>query len=90
MKKKTYAELAREIKELKSQMVHSYAFASQMIDKTSDKYMMASGVMLELTAIGGKKLIEPVMIKDGLSQETIEAIKADIKKSYDLTLMFKV
>ena len=51
---------------------------------------MSSGVLLELTGIGGKEFILPVMILDGLSKKTIDAIKEDIKRSYDLAVMHKV
>lgn len=50
---------------------------------------MGSGVLLELTFIGGKEAISPVVIKDGLSAETIAAIKADIRRSYELAVAFK-
>jgi hypothetical protein len=90
MANKSYAQLEREVKELKAQLSCTYAFANQSIDKTSTDYLMCSGVLLELTGIGGKEFINPVMIKDGLSKTTIAAIKEDIKRSYDLSVMFKV
>jgi hypothetical protein len=81
---------ARKILELESQLAHRYHFANQTIDKCSTKHLMASGVLLQLTGVGGKELINPVMIKDGLSTETIEAIKKDLKRSYDLAIMYAV
>jgi len=33
--------------------------------------------------------MEPTLIRDGLSPETIAAIKADLKRSYDLAIQFK-
>ncbi|MDI1362565.1 hypothetical protein [Methylotenera sp.] len=88
--KPTKLQLLRENLELKAQMAHAYHFATASIDRTSTKHLMASGVLLQLSGIGGKELIHPVMIKDGLSDETIAAIKADLKRSYDLAVMFKV
>ena len=79
-------KLARQCMELKSQLVHQYHFAQQAIDKASVERMMGSGVILTLTALGGKELVEPVMIKDGLSPETIVAIKRDLYRSYDLAI----
>lgn len=84
------AKQARQILELESQLAHRYQFANIAIDKTGTDRLMASGVLLQLTGIGGKELINPVMIKDGLSKETIEAIKKDLKRSYDLTVMYTV
>jgi hypothetical protein len=88
--KKTRAQLEREILELTAQLAHVYEFANQSIDKASQRHRMASGVLLQLSAVGGKNIIDPVMIKDGLSDDTIAAIKADLKRSYDLAIMFRM
>lgn len=82
-------DLERRIKELEAQLVHRYAFGAQTIDKASMSKLMGSGVILTLTALGGKAIIEPVCIKDGLSDETINALKVDFRRSYDLAVMFK-
>lgn len=87
--KKTRAQLERQVLELESQLAHRYEFARLEIDRAGTAKMMASGVLLQLTAVGGKEIINPVMIKDGLSDETIAAIKADLTRSYDLAVMFK-
>lgn len=84
------AKQMRQILELESQLAHRYHFAHSAIDKTSMDRLMSSGVLLQLTGVGGKELINPVMIKDGLSKETIEAIKKDLKRSYDLAIMYAV
>lgn len=80
--KKTKNELKQEIKELKAQLAHTYHFVSISLSKAGTDRMMGSGVMLELTALGGRQLIIPVMIRDGLSKETIVAIQKDIIRSY--------
>lgn len=87
--KPTKAQLARKVKELEAQLASSYHFAGCTIDKASTDYLMASGVLLELTFLGGRQAITPVVIKDGLSKETIAAIKADMRRSYDLAVQFK-
>lgn len=87
--KKTRQQLERQILELESQLAHVYAFAMTEIDRASTKHRMASGVLLQLSGVGGKDIINPVMIKDGLSDATIAAIKADLARSYDLAVMFK-
>ena len=66
-----------------------YAFASQQISGAGTEKRMASGVLLQLTGIGGKEIIPPVMIKDGLSGETIDAIKKDLVRSYNLATTFE-
>ena len=87
--KPTREDLERKIKELESQLVHRYSFGAQTIDRASMLKLMGSGVILTLTAIGGKEIIEPICIKDGLSDETITALKADFLRSYNLAVMFK-
>lgn len=85
----TKADLQRKVKELEAQLVHQYHFATRTIDRASIRKTMGSAVILELTFLGGAKVFEPVAIKDGLSDETIAAIKADLKRSYELTVEFK-
>lgn len=88
--KKTRAQLERQILELESQLAHRYQFANAEIDRASTAHRMASGVLLQLSAIGGKDIINPVMIKDGLSDATIAAIRTDLKRSYDLAVTYAV
>ena len=85
-KKPTYAQLERQNAELIAGLnaVHKNALAS--LKKASTSVRMASGVMLQLTAVGGADIIPPVMIRDGLSDDTIEALKRDVKRSLDLTM----
>ena len=85
----TKADLWRKVKELEAQLAHQYHFATRTIDKAGEKHCAGSAVILELTFLGGIKVIEPVAIKDGLSEETIAAIKADLKRSYERTVEFK-
>jgi hypothetical protein len=83
------AKQQRQILELEAQLAHSYHFAAATVDKASGNYLMASGVLVQLTGVGGKEIMCPIMIKDGLSLETVAALKADIIRSYDLATMFK-
>lgn len=89
MKKPSYAELQRKIIELESQLVHRYAFASKEIDKASVDRLMASGAVITISALGGRVLVEPVCIRDGLSNDTIKALKADLLRSYELANLHK-
>lgn len=47
---------------------------------TKDKYM-ASGLIIQISDLGGKSIVEPTVILDGLSTELINALRADIKES---------
>lgn len=90
MKKKTYKELERALLEAQGSTLLSYKFAYEKLDKLSTDYLMGSGILLQLTGIGGRELINPVLIRDGLSKETIEFIKKDLKRSSELTELFKI
>jgi len=87
--KPTRAELERKLIEALAGQAHVYGFASREINKASTEHMIASGVVLTLTALGGREIIKPVLIRDGLSNETIEAIRRDLTRSYEAVLMFK-
>lgn len=83
------ANLQRELMEAKAQLTHRYHFASTEIEKFDISRCNGSGVILELSVLGGGRRIEPVMIRDGLSQETIAAIQADLRRSYELSIELK-
>lgn len=83
-KKPTYQELLRKTAELAGQLAGAYKRAGRDLPKASMEHLMASGVLLQLTALGGRELIEPVLIRDGLSPETIEALRADLHRSFVL------
>ena len=82
--KKTRAQLQRKILELESQLIHVYHAADHYLGAIKPGSYLASGVVLQLTALGGKEVIPPVMIKDGLSPETIAAIRRDLVRSYSV------
>ena len=86
VKKPTYQELLRKNTELAGQLAGAYKRASRDLPKASTAHLTASGVLLQLTVLGGRQLIEPVVIRDGLSLETIEAIRADLHRSFELAI----
>lgn len=88
-KAKTREELKRENVELKAQLVHNYHYAQKAIEKASTDNLMGSACVLHLTVLGGREIYQPFAIRDGLSAETITAIKNDLKRSYDLAVSFK-
>jgi hypothetical protein len=82
-------ELERKLREAEAGQAHVYHFASQTIDKASTNSLMGSGVIITLTVLGGREIFDPVMIRNGLSKETIEALKADFVRSYEDAVEFK-
>lgn len=87
-KTKTRADLQRENMELRAQLAHVYHFAGTEIHKAGDR-LMGSGVLLQLHALGGRELINPVVIRDGLSTDTIAALQRDFARSYEGAIVFK-
>lgn len=92
-KKITKAErikaLERQVVEAVAGQVHNYHFADRGLDKASTESLAASGVIITLTVLGGRELIPPTMLRDGLSHELIAALRTDFKRSYDLATKFK-
>lgn len=90
MKKLTYKQLELKLAEALASSPTRYNIAHGNIKNANTDKLMGSGVLISIQGIGGKHIIDPVLIRDGLSNETIEAIKNDIKRSYDLAVMYKV
>lgn len=86
-KSQRLAKALGDNKELEAQLVHKYHFSSHNLDKTVNR--TASGVIITIEALGGQLLVGPVLIKDGLSKETADALRKDIKRSYDLAISLK-
>ena len=85
----TKAVLKRKLTEALAGQAHVYHFAGCELQKLSTDKLMGSGVIITMTVLGGRPGMEPTLIRDGLSPETIAAIKADLKRSYDLAIQFK-
>jgi hypothetical protein len=88
-KRETKATLERKIKELEAQLSATYHFADANLKQVASKNYTGSAVIVEITALGGCEVLQPVAIRDGLSKETITALRADIARSYELAIMFK-
>lgn len=80
------ATAERKAGEYLAGQVHQYHAADHYLGSASIDKMMASGVILQLTALGGREIVQPVLIRDGLSNETIEAIRNDLRRSYLLAV----
>lgn len=84
--KPTRAELSRRILELEGQLAGAYGRADRALENAGDA-LHASGVLLQLTALGGRPIVEGVVIVDGLSAATIAALRGDLRRSYTLATM---
>lgn len=82
-------DLERQLKEALAGHAHVYHSAHRALDKASTKNLMGSAVIVTLTGIGGREICNPVLIRDGLSEETLAALKADLVRSYEVAVAFK-
>lgn len=80
------ATLERKLFEARAQYAATLGAAFDALPKAASDYH-ASGVILELTAIGGKVIMPPVMIRDGLSLAAVKALQADIARSFELATL---
>lgn len=85
--KETKAQLRWKLKAAEAQQIHNHHFADVNLAKLTG--FEGSAVILEIHALGGKALIPAVAIRNGLSPETIAAIRADLRRSYEYATEFK-
>lgn len=80
------AAMAVELLQHKAQDIGTLFRAHAALAKLGKDRYMASGVIVSVTNLSGKPLVEPVLIADGLSRDTIDALRRDVKASYDYRL----
>lgn len=83
------ADLERKLEEARAHHIYRHHFASKALDKLGTDRLLGSGVVLSLTKVGGEMPFEPVMICNGLSKETIAALKADLVRSFNYATEMK-
>jgi len=72
----------------KASLIHNYFFAGEKLIKLNKDRMMGSGVILSIADLNGKLIVEPIMIKDGLSKESINSLLDDFQYSYNKATEF--
>lgn len=81
-KKPTYAQLQQRIIDLEAQSSWRIASTLKDIDKAGDN-LFASACVITIHSLGGNFIVKPTAVRDGLSSSTIDAIKADLRRSAD-------
>lgn len=89
VKQPSVKQLKQKIIELEAQLAFRIPAAMEALEKASERHMMASACILRITALGGREIVEPVAIRDGLSQESIIALQNDLKRSWVITTIRK-
>lgn len=82
-------ELEKTLSDTSACLIHRYHFDTRSIDKVSQNKLTGSAAILTISIYKGDVVVGPVAIKDGLSDATIAAIKADLLRSYNLAIEFK-
>lgn len=80
------AQLTKDLLQYKAMDIMNLVAAHRNVKKASKQHYMASGVIVTITNLSGVNIVDPVLIADGLSDETIAALQADIKAHYDYRL----
>lgn len=82
---KELGDANRRVFELRAQLASAAGNAFDALPKASDFH--ASAVILHITALGGREVVAPVAIRDGLSQKAVEALQEDLRRSFELATM---
>lgn len=80
------AELQRKLWLQNAQDVGTYSAAQNELHAMAKRDFTASGVIIQIQDLSGKKLLSPVMIADGLGGATLEQISRDIFESHQRRL----
>lgn len=87
--RKTRQQLLTKVAELEAQLASTYHFASVQLDRAGSQVHQASAVIVRLTSLGGKEVTPPFAVLDGLSPATIDALRADILRSWHKATEFR-
>ena len=83
------AELENKLRSAEAFQIHKLHFASYALDRLSTDNMHGSGVIISITSITGEPLVEPTVISGGFSPETVAALQADMRRSFEKHTEFK-
>ena len=82
-------DLIGKVDQYKASLIHTYHFAGNELLKCGNDRYMASGLIVEIKNLSGKAVVMPFMVKDGLSNETINALLDDMQRSFNSSVEFK-
>ena len=82
-------ELERKLFVAQASQIYRHHFASKALDRLNTDKFMGSGLIVTVTYLSGEQAFEPVMICNGLSKETVAALKADLARSFNYATEMK-
>lgn len=80
--------LKRKLREAEAFQVHQLHFAADTLKKFAVDRIAGSAVILEVSSVGGKTVLGPVAV-NGFSADTIAALTADLRRTYQDRTEFK-
>lgn len=78
--------IKREIEFLKSQDITTLKESFDNLKKIKDKTYFASAITITIKDIAGNEIIAETAIFDGFTNETVEQLQAEIKRTQDLRI----
>lgn len=78
--------IKRELEFLKSQDITTLKDSFDNLKKIKDKRYFASAITITIKDIAGNEIIAETAIFDGFTNETIEQLQAEIKRTQDLRI----
>lgn len=83
------AELQRKLVETEAQLTFKLGVADVALEEARTEHLKGSGVVLSLAVLGGRELIRPTLIRNGLSDDTVAALRRDLLRSYEIATSHK-
>lgn len=78
--------IKRELEFLKSQDITTLKDSFDKLKKIKDKTYFASAITITIKDIAGNEIIAETAIFDGFTNETIEQLQLEIKRTQDLRI----
>jgi outer membrane protein TolC len=75
----------QRVHDLRAQLASAIGTAFDALPKAMECH--GSAVILTVTALGGREIVPPVAIRDGLSPATVAAIQKDLRRSFELATL---
>ena len=88
-KRERIAVLERRLREEEAHQIHNYHFGSAALGAANMAKMQGSSVIITVSGLGGRIIVGPTAILNGLSDETIAALKADMARSFEYATELK-
>ena len=82
-------DLIGKVDQYKASLIHVYHFAGNELLKCNNDRFMGSGLIVEIKSLKGDTVVMPFMVKDGLSNTTINSLLDDMQRSFNSSIEFK-